>query len=164
MDFMLNKTFGLIFWTIFNFSILLFLLLKFAVNPIRKALKAREDKINSDIKNAHDNNLAAEATLKEAHEKIANAHKEMSDIIAKGRAQSEEIVRKATEEAENVKRAKVNEAIKEIDRSKDAAIKELRKEMADLVILATSKMINETLDKEKHIKLIDSYIEKLPKN
>jgi F-type H+-transporting ATPase subunit b len=164
MDFILNKTFGLIFWTLVNFGIFLFVLrivLKIQIFP---SLEKRNKSITDNIANAHSANEEAKAILKEAQEKISNAHKEMSEIISKGKVQAEAIVRKATEEAENVKRAKVAEATREIDRSKDMAIKELRKEMADLVIIATSKMINETLDKDKHIKLIDSYIEKLPRN
>jgi F-type H+-transporting ATPase subunit b len=164
MDFVFNKEFGTIFWTLFNFGVFLFVLRLILKVQIKPNLEKRQQRINDDIKNAHKANQDAQALLKESEEKVANAYKEMSEIIGKGKLQAEEIVRKATDEAENVKKAKVAEALREIDRSKDSAIKELRKEMADLVVMATGKMIKETLDKEKHIKLIDSYIEKLPKN
>ena len=106
----------------------------------------------------------AQEILVQAQEKIDNAQKEMAEIVAKGRKQAEDIVHKAAEDADKVKQAKIEESLREIDRQKDAAISELRTEVAGLVIEATEKILDEKLDKDKHIKLVESYIDKLPKN
>ena len=46
----------------------------------------------------------------------------------------------------------------EIQRERDEAISELRKEFADLTILAAEKIIDRSLDKEAHRELIDQVL------
>jgi F-type H+-transporting ATPase subunit b len=164
MENLLNISPGLMIWTLFNFFIVLFIVIKFGVKPIVNGLNSRENGIREAIENAEKANAEAQTLLKESQEKLRNAQSEMSEIIQKGRVQAEEIVRKAADDAEKVKKQKVEDAVKEIERSKEAAILELRKEVAGLVVVATEKLLNETLDKDKHYKLVESYIDKLPKN
>ncbi len=164
MDSILSVSPGLIIWTLVNFFIFFFLLFKLGFKQIAKGLKTREDSIRESIEGAERANIEAKKILEESQARLANAQQEMTEIISKGRNQAEEIVRKATDEAEKVKQAKVEEAKKEIERSKDNAIKELRKEVADLVIDATEKIIGDNLDKEKNYKLIEGYIGKIPNN
>lgn len=164
MESVLNVSPGLMIWTLFNFLIVLFLVVKFGVKPIVNGLRAREDGINEAIASAEKANLKAQELLKESQEKLRNAQSEMSEIIQKGRVQAEEIVKKAADEAERVKKQKVDEAARDIERSKYTAIQEIRGEVATLVISATEKLLGETLDKDKHYKIIESYIDKLPKN
>lgn len=164
MDSILDVSPGLIFWTFVNFSIFFFLILKFAAKPIAKGLKARSESIQNNIDNAAKANEEAKRILAESQEKLNSAQQEMAKIVSTGRTQAEELIRKATDEADKVKHVKVEEAKTEIERSKAAAIKELRTEVAGLVVMATEKIIGETLDKEKHHKLVESYIEKLPQN
>lgn len=164
MESVLNISPGLMIWTLFNFFILLFLIIKFAVKPIVKAIRSREESIRLSIENAQKANLESQQILQESKEKLRNAQNEMAEIIQKGRQQSEELIKKATDEAERVKRTKINEAAAEIERSKNLAIAELRNEVADLVVQATSKLLGEIVDKEKHQQIIQSHIDKLQKN
>ncbi|MDQ1265522.1 MAG: F-type H+-transporting ATPase subunit b [Bacteroidota bacterium] len=164
MDSLMNVSPGAIIWTLINFSIFLFLLIKFGAKPIASGLKAREDRINTAIKNAEDANLKAAELLRESQAKLDQTQQEINSMFTKNKEQAESLVRKAAEEAEKVKHLKIQEAVREIERSKDTAIFELRKEVAGLVILATEKLLDEKLDREKHHKLIESYIEKLPNN
>lgn len=164
MESIMNIDPGLIVWTLVNFGIFLFLLLKLGTKPILNGLNARENSIKESIEGAEKARDEAKKLLQQSEEKIANAQKEMMEIISKGREQSERLIQKATEEADAIRRQKVEDAQREIERSKDTAIKQLRNEVADLVVGATEKILDETLDKEKHLKMIDKYIEKLPNN
>jgi F-type H+-transporting ATPase subunit b len=164
MESIMNIDPGLIVWTLVNFGIFLFLLLKLGTKPILNALTAREKLIHDSIESAEKARDDAKMLLQQSDEKLANAQKEMMDIIAKGREQSERIINKATEEADAIRRQKVEDAQREIERSKDIAIKQLRSEVADLVVGATEKILEETMDRDKHLKMIDKYIEKLPNN
>ena len=164
MESIMNIDPGLIIWTLVNFGIFLFILLKLGTKPIINGLNKRENAIQEDIDNAQKAHEDAKNFLEESEAKLANAQKEMMEIIAKGREQAEKIVQKAADEADAVRKQKVEDAQREIERTKDAAIKELRNEVADLVISATEKVLDETLDKEKHLKMVDKYIEKLPNN
>jgi F-type H+-transporting ATPase subunit b len=164
MESIMNIDPGLIVWTLVNFGIFLLILLKFGTKPIINALTARENSIKESIESAENARDEAKKLMLQSEEKIANAQKEMMEIISKGREQSEKLIQKATEEADAIRRQKVEDAQREIERSKDIAIKQLRNEVADLVIGATEKILEETLDKDKHMKMIDKYIEKLPNN
>jgi F-type H+-transporting ATPase subunit b len=164
MDNVMNVDPGLVIWTLINFGIFLFILLKLGTKPIIKALNSREDGIKNSIEEAEKANAEAKNLLAESQKKLDKAQQEMAEIIAKGREQAELHIRKAAEEAEKVKRQKVEEAAREMDQSKDKALLELRSEVADMVIIATKKIIGETVDKDKHYKLIQSSIEKLPNN
>ena len=164
MDKLMNVDPGLMIWTLITFLSFLALLIKFGTKPIMNGLKAREERIRLEIENAEKNNAQAQKLMKETEDKLYNAQKEMAEIVNKGKLQSEEIIRKATEEADRIKKQKTDDAVREIERSKETAIKELRTEVAGLVIQATEKLLDETLDREKHLKLIETYIQKLPNN
>ena len=164
MDAILRVDPGLMIWTILNFCVFLFLLIKFGTKPIVNGLKTRENAIQASIDNAAKANEVAQKFLKESDEKLNSAQKEMSEIIKKGREQAEEIIKKSAIEAEAVKKLKVEEAIREIEHGKEIALKELRSEVAGMVVMATEKILGETLDQERHFKLIESSIEQLPKN
>lgn len=164
MDAILKVDPGLIIWTIFNFLIFLFLLLKFGTKPIMNGLNSREKRISDSIEQAEKLNLDSQKMLKESEAKLNNAQLEMAEIIKKGRLQSEEFLKNAALEAESIKKHKIDEAISEIDHSKEIALKELRKEVANLVVGATAKILETELDKDKHYKLVESYINKIPKN
>ena len=55
-------------------------------------------------------------------------------------------------------------ATEEIQRNIEAAKLKLRAEVADLAIKATEKILEETLDEKRQKQLIDSVMNKLPKN
>ena len=164
MENVLNISPGLMIWTLLNFGIVLFLIIKFGVKPIMNGLKSREDSIRAQISSAEKANLDAQALLNESTEKLYSAQAEMAEIVQKGRNQAEEIIKKAADEADRIKNQKVNDAIKEIERNKEIAISEIKKEVAGLVVMATEKLLAEVLDKDSHQKLVETYIAKLPKN
>ncbi len=164
MDSLLNVNPGLIIWTIINFLIFLFIILKFGSKPIMNGLKAREERINSAIETAEKTKLEAEKLFLESEKRINSAKEEMSQIVAKGRQSAEEIIKKATDEADSLKKTKLDDAIREIEKSKNIALGELRKEVAQMAVDAAEKIIDANLDKDKHYQLVEKYIEKLPKN
>ncbi|OYT14436.1 MAG: ATP synthase F0 subunit B [Bacteroidetes bacterium 4572_77] len=164
MDGLLNPNPGLMIWTVISFSVILFLILKFGVRPIINAINNREEHLNSQLEQAEKANANAQKLLEENEERIANAQGEMKEIISNGRQQAKDIIDKANIEASEVARKRVEQAAKEIDREKQIAIKELRNEVADLVILATEKVINEKMTKEKDSSLIEKSIEGISAN
>lgn len=164
MDALLNVKPGLVFWTFVNFSIFLFIVIKFFGKPIINALNNREKGIEDAINKSQSQMAEATKLLNESKSRLDNTHLEVVELIGKGREQAETIIRKATEEADRIKKSKVDDAIKEIERNKDAALIQLRTEVAELVVMATEKIIKEKIDKNRDMKLIESYIENLPKN
>lgn len=164
MQEIMNVNLGLIFWSIINFIVLLFILSKFAFPAMKKSLHSREEGIQKSIDEANALNEKAQLLLTQSQEKLDNAQKEVSQILSTAKQLAEQNIQKANEEAEKNKHQKIEEAKREIERSKNDAISQLRNEVADLVIIATEKILETTLDKEAHLKLAKEQIEKLPKN
>jgi F-type H+-transporting ATPase subunit b len=164
MQDIMNVNPGLIFWSLINFSILLFILSKFAFPAMKKSLQSREEGIQNAIDEANALNEKAQILLAESQAKLDNAQKEVSQILNSAKELAEQNIQKANEEAERNKNHKIEEAKREIERSKNDAISELRNEVADLVVTATEKILETKLDKDSHLKLAKEQIEKLPKN
>jgi F-type H+-transporting ATPase subunit b len=164
MEKVLDVNPGLIIWTLVNFLLFLALLLKFGYKPLKNGLASREKAIQDNIDKAEKANADALIILAESKQKLDSAQQEMNAIVAKGKAQADDFLKRAAEEAENVKKVKVEEALHEIEHTKVAAIKELRKEVAGLVVEATEKILDTVLDKDKHYKLVENYIDKMPNN
>lgn len=164
MQDIMNVNPGLIFWSLINFSILLFILSKFAFPAMKKSLQSREEGIQNAIDEANALNEKAQILLAESQAKLDNAQKEVSQILNSAKELAEQNIQKANEEAERNKNHKIEEAKREIERSKNDAISELRNEVADLVVTATEKILETKLDKDSHLKLAKEQIEKLPNN
>jgi len=164
MDSILNIPHGLMFWTIVNFGIFLFLVIKFGGKSIINAINQREHNIQNAIDAAKDAERTAKELLAKSQEQFDNTQQQINELLTKGREQAELQFNRAVQEAENMKKAKVQDALKDIERSKNQALKQLRTEVAEMVVTATEKILNEKLDKEKDFKLVENYIQQLNKN
>lgn len=161
---LLTPNAGLIFWKTLVFGLLLFLLYKFAWKPITTALREREETIDSSIKRAE----VALAEAKQIQQENEKARREAE-------AESQRIMREARETADRVRGEEVEktrdeirrmkeQAEADIDREKQSALNELRDEVAALAISAAEKILRENLDATRQRKLVNDFIEKLPKN
>ena len=150
-------------WTAIAFLIVVFVLKKFAIPGITEALDNRNEQIEGDIKNAELTREEAEQMLAEYKAQLNEARVEAKKIIDEGKALGEnlrqETISKAQEEANQL----IKRAQEEIGREKDKAIKELQSQIADISIEVASKVIQKTLSKEEHGKLIDDYVTEVGK-
>ena len=142
-----------------NFMILFVLLGKFLYKPVLKMLDERSKKIKESME-------WAEATKKEYEQAKAEVQRQ----IEKGRQEAQALITQATQVGEKLKGESREEAVKQaqtiIDRTRtelaterDQLVGKLRKEFVDISIAAAEKVIKETLDKEKHKKLIEETLQ-----
>lgn len=152
---------GLIIWTIITFIVLLVILRMVAWKPILDLLDKREKTIAEALDSARRAKEEADATMAKHSEMIGKARQEMADIIEKAQRDAEqrraEILTRAHGEAE----AKAKQFTEDLDRQKRAAIREIREEAVDLVLAASSRLVAEKLDDEKHRGLVRDYIKDL---
>ena len=154
---------GLIIWTIITFFVLLTVLRFVAWKPILDMLDQREKTINDALDKARQAKEEAEALMATNREMIGKARQEMAGIIEKAQRDAEqrraEILARAHGEAE----AKAKQFTEDLDRQKRAAIRDIRAEAVDLILAASSRLVSEKLDDEKHRGLVRDYIEDLSK-
>jgi len=95
----------------------------------------------------------------EAAERIEAASKGGQEVIARAMRTGEEVRRGAEQQSRQEAESLIAKARAEIQRERDEAIGELRKEFADLTILAAEKVIDRSLDKKAHRQIIDRVLE-----
>jgi F-type H+-transporting ATPase subunit b len=155
---------GLMIWTVISFVILLVLLWKVAYKPITKALKKREDTIRDSLEEANKTRESAEALLNDYKKQLTQAREEVHKILFEGKTLGEnikkEIIQKAHEESNQI----VKRAQEEIVFQKEKALMELKERIADLTIMAASKVIEKSLDRKDHEQILEEYISKVGEN
>ncbi len=155
---------GLMIWTIVTFACLAVVLAKFAWKPMLKALFDREDKIRRAIEDADRARVEAAELMKQNEKNLARAEEEYQRIVREGKALAEqmkqEIVLKARQQAQH----EIKLANEEIQRNVESAKLQLRADVADLAIKAAEKILEETLDEKRQKKIVDAFIDRLPKN
>ncbi len=144
---------------IISFVILFALLGLFLYKPVMKMLDERSKRIKEGMEQA-------EATKEE----YAHAEEEVKKLISKARDDGQALVNQATQTGERLREEAREGARKEaqviVDRTRaelegerDRIIDDLRREFVDISISAAEKVIMETLDKERHRKLIEEALE-----
>lgn len=145
---------GLIFQVI-AFILLILLLNRYAFKPILKLLDDRAARVRESLAAAERaRQEVADAEARGASE-FQRARQEAQEIVARAREQSEATIAQARtaarEEAERVNA----QAAQQREAEQQRARAELRQEVADLAILAASRVVRRSLDPEQHRQLIE---------
>ena len=144
---------------IINFAILLGLMYLVAYKPIMRMFDERSRRIKESMEQTEFIKEQAARAEEEAQKRIEQAAKEGQEVIARAVRTGEEVKREAQQEARKEAESLIARARMEIQRERDDAIDELRREFADLTILAASKVIDRSLDKQAHRELIEQVLE-----
>jgi len=157
----LNAT---IFGQWITFFFLFFLLTKFLYSPLSRVMKQRTAKIQEGLD-------AAE----KAHIDLENAKTFYEDQQVKAKIEAQEIIQKAQDRAVALKNEIVSQAKEEskriVQKSREdiqfeweKARVELRREMADIIFLATGKVLGAAVDRDRHMALITDVVEHVKAN
>ncbi|MFC1914594.1 F0F1 ATP synthase subunit B [Chloroflexota bacterium] len=144
---------------IVNFVILLVLLYVFAYKRVMRMLDERSRRVKESMDQAEALKEQTASAEEEIKKQFEAAGKEVQERIARAVRSGEEVKQKTKEEAEQEAEALISRARSDIQRERDEAIGELRKEFADLTIMAAEKVIDRSLDKKAHRQLIDKVLE-----
>ena len=142
-----------------QFAVLFGLLYIVAYKPLMRMLDQRSQRIKESMEQAEalkEQSARAEEDMKK---QIETASREGQERIAKALKAGEDLKQKAQEEAKQEAVTLIERARAEIQAERDEAIGEVRREFADLTILAAGKVIDQTLDKKAHRQLIDKVLE-----
>lgn len=144
---------------IINFVVLLGLLYLLAYKPIMRMLDERSRKVKESMDQTEYIKQQAILAEEETKKRIEAASKEGQEVITRATRTGEELRQQAQLEAKKDGEALITRARVEIQRERDEAIGELRREFADLTVMAAEKVIDRSLDKEAHRQLIDKVLE-----
>lgn len=156
---------GLVFWMVLSFSMLLYILKKFAWKPILKALKERENTIDTALKSA-DKAREKMEQLKADNEKTIKEAKNIRDSLLKeARQVKDKIIVEAKQKANSEATKIIADAKRKIENEKEAALDEIKNQVAGFSVEIAEKILKKKLEKTKDQKdLINELIDEIKIN
>ncbi len=141
-----------------SFLIFVFLMHRILYRPLRRTMSDRRERIQGSLAEAarmeeetREERRDFEEGLQEQREDIRRSREEALQRV--GVVEQEEL-RKARADADRIR----HEAEREAQRMKDQALREVRGHVADLVIEATAKVLDRTIDDPEHRRLVGEVI------
>jgi F-type H+-transporting ATPase subunit b len=149
---------GTVIVELITFLLMLAILARYVYPEIVRLAEARQRVVAEQLKEAEQSRADAEERLKEAEAKLVDARKTAQNVLEAANKSGEQLRQELRQKAEEESKRTVDAARKEIEAERDEAVRSVRKEVAELVVAATEKVIGETLDDDKQRKLIDRAI------
>lgn len=147
-----------------NTVILLIALYYFLYKPVRKFLKAREDKVAGQLDSAAESQKHAAELLSERQKQLDGAASEVAGLIktgeAQGKARADAMVQAAQADAKQIaEKAKTQVRIMEQN-----AQQELYEDAAKLSVQIASMVLEREVTIEDHKRLLQEFLEKAGKD
>ncbi|MEX0993892.1 MAG: F0F1 ATP synthase subunit B [Balneolaceae bacterium] len=152
---------GFAIWVLISMLIFLWLMGKYAVPPIVKALNEREQRIKESLESAEKAIAKAEQISKDNKKAIQEAEVKAQQIRKEAMEEAEILRAKRIEKAKKEASKLLEDARNSIEQEKKRALTELRNEVADLAVRSASIILDAELDKDKNRRLVDDYISRL---
>jgi F-type H+-transporting ATPase subunit b len=154
-SFLVSPSLGLMIWTLLAFGITLYLLNKLAFPRIAAALDRRRVAIQESIDAAQRAKQEADELLEEYRARLREAREQAEDIMARARKAAENVADETKVQATKQREELLAAARRDIEHETRRALEELRKEVADLTVMATEKITRKSLNEEDHRRLIE---------
>ena len=152
---------GLMIWTLICFGITFFVLRKWIFGPVQKAIDNRRERIRQAIEEADNARAEARKLLEEHRAMLQSARGDAEQILAEARRVAESQRERMKEELEVERQRRIEDTTKQIEAETRRALEQIRAEVADLTLIATSKVTGKVLTDDDHRRLIDDAISEL---
>ena len=160
-SFLITPNVGLMVWTLLLFGISLYVLYKLAFPRISQALDRRQKAIEESIDAADRTRKEAEEILEEYRERLKEARGQADEIIDRARKAADAHEARAKEEAQATRQQQMEQARRDIEVETRRAIDEIRREVADLTVMATEKLTRKSLTEEDQRRLLEDALGEL---
>jgi F-type H+-transporting ATPase subunit b len=141
------------------FGIIVWILAKFVIPPINKAMTARQDAIRSQFAELDDAKDDAQKAEEEFKAQIADARKQAAKIREEATEQGNQIVAEAREKA-NVEAGRIiDHGHAQIEAERKQAVASLRAEVGTLATELAGRIVGESLeDDERSNRVVDRFL------
>jgi F-type H+-transporting ATPase subunit b len=160
-SFLVSPSLGLMIWTLIAFGVTMWVLSKLAFPRIQEALDKRANAIRESIESAEKQRQEADELLKEYRARLQEAREQADDIVARSRKAAEAARAQAAEEGKAKREELVEAARRDIEAETRRSLERIRKEVADLTVMATEKVTRKSLDDKDHKRLIDEALKEV---
>jgi F-type H+-transporting ATPase subunit b len=154
-NFLVSPNVGLMIWTLLAFAITLFLLNRLAFPRIAEALDRRRRAIEESIDHAEQAKREADELLEEYRARLREAREQAEDITARARKAADSLADQAKADATHQREELMAATRRDIEAETRRALDEIRKEVANLTVIATEKVTRKSLTPDDHRRLIE---------
>jgi F-type H+-transporting ATPase subunit b len=151
-------------WGGLAFLVLLVLMWKFALPPVRKMMKDREERIRADLERAEHARVEAEQSLEQYRQQLAEARNDALRIIEEARADADRVRRERIAAVEEEIGELRTRAADDVRLATERAMSDLRGKVAELSIELAEKVVERNLDRPTQEALIEQYINQVGRN
>ena len=138
--------------------LLVLILAKFLVKPIRNFVAARQAYIQKDLDEAKIKNEQANINLKEADSKLKDARKVSKELVETAKVTALNEKDRIIEETKEEVRLMKEKAKNDIDIERKKMKEEFTNEVIDVALSAASKVVEREINESDNKKLIESFI------
>jgi F-type H+-transporting ATPase subunit b len=160
-SFLITPNVGLMIWTLLLFGISMYVLAKLVFPRISEALDKRQHAIEESIDHAERVRHAADDLLEEYRERLKEAREQADAIIGRARKTAETHEHDALAEAKATREQLMEQTRRDIESETRRAITEIRREVADLTVMATEKVTRKTLNDDDQRRLVEDALSEL---
>jgi F-type H+-transporting ATPase subunit b len=162
---LLTPGFGLVFWMLISFFVLLLILRKYAWKPILNSVKKREESIENALNSAKEAEKKLSALKSENEALLAEAKKERDLILKEAREAKDKIINEAKQVAQEEAARLTASARENINNEKMKAVTELRNQVATLSIEIAEKILKEKMsDNAKQTEVMENILKEVTLN
>jgi F-type H+-transporting ATPase subunit b len=154
-SFLVSPGLGLMIWTLVLFLFTMWVLSKVAFPRIQEALDKRAKTISESIEAAERQRRESDELLEEYRQRLTEAREQADDIMARARKAGEVAESEATAAGKERRDDLVAAAEREIDAATRRSLDQIRKEVADLTVLATEKVTRKSLSEDDQRRLVE---------
>jgi F-type H+-transporting ATPase subunit b len=151
---LVKPSIGLIFWMAVSFSIILFILKKYAWKPILGMIKEREESIENALAAAEKAKEEMKALQSNNERILAEARAERDTLLKEAREMKDKIIAEAKGQATKEGERLLKSARENIQNEKMAAITELKNQVATLSIEIAEKILKSELSTDEKQKTL----------
>ncbi|MGL4761002.1 MAG: F0F1 ATP synthase subunit B [Sarcina sp.] len=144
--------------TIINFVILLLVLKHFFWNKVKTYIEEREALVLKKINDAKENEEKSKLLVLEKEKMLKEARIEGKRITEKRKNQADLIHDEIIHDAKIVAKSIQERTKLELEMEKQKAREDIKEEVVEIAMILSEKVLEETLDKDKHKEIIDKFI------
>jgi F-type H+-transporting ATPase subunit b len=148
-------------WGTIAFLILVFLMYRTVWPSVDKAFKDRRDNIEGKLEQAEREREEAEQLLEQYRRRLRDAEDETQRILEEARSNAERVRRELLAKAEADAGRELDRARQAIRAERDQAIRQLRGEVGTLAVELATRVVGDSLDRDRQLRLVDEYIDEL---
>lgn len=158
----LTPDFGLLFWMVLAFAVIMLIVGKFGFPVITQMVEDRKKYIDESLQKAHEANERLAGIQQECERMENEARVRQAEIINQAKVTGDSIVREARARAQEEGAKIILDAKAQIATDKENALREIRQTVAELSMVVAEKVVRQQLaDDAEQQKLIERMLDEV---